>query len=181
MRNAQGRKAEGGGLKAESLNECVCTQHFDILRDSVVNPSYDGPMYDKILVTLDATPTDRAIIDHVKLLAKTMGSRIVLLHVATGWAARTYGSDAVHREIDENTAYLQSVKAELEAGAIQTEAQLAYGDPASQIIRWIQTEGCDLVAMSTHGHRFLGDLLYGTTATRVQHRVNVPVLLLRAE
>jgi len=54
-------------------------------------------MYDKILVTLDGTPTDRAIIEHVKHLAKLAHSRVVLLHVADGWAARTYGPDAVSR------------------------------------------------------------------------------------
>ena len=57
---------------------------------------------------------------------------------------------------------------------------LAFGDPASEIVSWVEREGCDLVAMSTHGHRFLGDLFLGTTASKVQHRITVPVLLLRA-
>ena len=138
-------------------------------------------MYDKILVTLDATRTDRAIIDHVKPLAKLMNSRIVLLHVATGWAARAYGSDAVSPEIDEDTAYLSRVCSELQAEGISSEIELAYGDPAKEIIRWVNEKGCDLVAMSTHGHRFIADLFLGTTANRVQHRITVPVLLLRAE
>ena len=73
-------------------------------------------MYNKILVTLDATPTDRAIIEHVKELAKVMHSRVVLLHVADGWAARTYGADAVSPEITEDKAYLEKVRAELLAG-----------------------------------------------------------------
>ena len=138
-------------------------------------------MYDTILVTLDGTPSDRAIIDHVKELAKLAHSRLVLLHVADGWAARTYGPDAVSREISDDTAYLQKVRAELQSAGISTEAELAYGEPAKEIIKWVEQKGCDLVAMSTHGHRFLGDLFLGTTATRVQHRINVPVLLLRAE
>jgi len=137
-------------------------------------------MYDKILVTLDGTPTDRAIIEHVKNLAKLAHSRLVLLHVADGWAARTYGPDAVSQEIIEDTAYLRKVQSELEASDIPTDAELAYGEPADQIIKWVENKGCDLVAMSTHGHRFLGDLFLGATATRVQHRISVPVLLLRA-
>jgi nucleotide-binding universal stress UspA family protein len=138
-------------------------------------------MYDKILITLDATRTDRAIINHVKQLARIMNSRVVLLHVATGWAARTYGPDAVHPEIDEDTAYLQSIKAEFEAAGIPAESELAYGEPAKQIVRWVREKGCDLIAMSTHGHRFIADLFLGVTASRVQHGVRVPVLLLRAE
>ena len=137
-------------------------------------------MYDKILVTLDGTPTDRAIIEHVKQLAKLAHSRLVLLHVADGWAARTYGPDAVSREIVEDTAYLSKVQSEFEADNIPTDAELAYGEPADQIIKWIENKGCDLVAMSTHGHRFLADLFLGTTASRVQHSISVPVLLLRA-
>jgi nucleotide-binding universal stress UspA family protein len=138
-------------------------------------------MYDTILVTLDGTPTDRAIVDHVKELAKLAHSHLVLLHVADGWAARTYGSDAVSPEIREDSEYLQKVRAELQAEGIPTEAELAFGEPAKEIIKWVEKKGCDLVAMSTHGHRFLADMFLGTTATKVQHSIRVPVLLLRAK
>ena len=138
-------------------------------------------MYKNILVTLDGTPTDQAIIEHVKQLAKLAQSRVVLLHVADGWAARTYGPDAVSPEITEDTAYLNQVRAEFQSMAIPAEAELAYGDPATEIVKWVQQKGCDLVAMSTHGHRFLADIFLGTTASRVQHRIRVPVLLLRAK
>ena len=138
-------------------------------------------MYKTILLTLDGTPTDQAIIDHVKQLAKLAHSRIVLLHVADGWAARTYGSDAVSPEITQDTAYLGKVREEFRAAGIDAEAELAYGDPVTEIVKWVRQKGCDLVAMSTHGHRFLADLFLGTTASRVQHRIRVPVLLLRAK
>ena len=138
-------------------------------------------MYDKILVTLDGTPTDRAIIEHIKQLAKMMASRIVLLHVADGWAARTYGPDAVSEEIRDDTRYLESVLSEFQNAGIAADSELAYGDPAKEIIRWVKQKGCDLVAMSTHGHRFLADIFLGTTATQVQHSISVPVLLLRAK
>ena len=138
-------------------------------------------MYDTILVTLDGTSTDRAIIEHVKKLATLANSRLVLLHVADGWAARTYGPDAISPEIAEDLAYLENVRSEFEAAGIPAESELAYGDSATEIIKWVQQKGCDLVAMSTHGHRFIADLLLGTTATRVQHSIRVPVLLLRAK
>ena len=138
-------------------------------------------MYETILVTLDGSSTDRAIIDHIKPLAKLTHSRVVLLHVADGWAARTYGSDAVSPEISEDTAYLEKVLEDFQSTGIATESELAYGNPAEEIIRWIQQKGCDLVAMSTHGHGFLGDLFLGTTASKVQHAISVPVLLLRAK
>ena len=125
-------------------------------------------MYDTILVTLDGTATDRAIIEHVKELAKLAHSRLVLLHVADGWAARTYGPDAVSLEISEDTAYLEKVRAEFESAGIPTQAELAFGEPANEIIKWVKQKGCDLVAMSTHGHRLLADIFLGATATRVR-------------
>jgi nucleotide-binding universal stress UspA family protein len=130
---------------------------------------------------LDGTPTDRAIIEHVKELAKLAQGRVVLLHVADGWAARTYGADAVSPEITEDTAYLKKVRGEFQSCGIPAEAELAYGDPVREIIRWVERKGCDLVAMSTHGHRFLADIFLGTTASRVQHSIRVPVLLLKAK
>jgi nucleotide-binding universal stress UspA family protein len=138
-------------------------------------------MYKKILVTLDATPTDRAIIEHVKPLAKWAQSRVVLLHVADGWAARTYGPDAVSPEITEDAAYLEKVRSEFQSAGISAEAELAYGDPPKEIVKWVEQKGCDLVAMSTHGHRFLADLFLGTTSRHVRHSISVPVLLLRAK
>ncbi len=138
-------------------------------------------MYKTILVTVDGTSSDRAILEHIKPLAKLAGSRVVLLHVADGWAARTYGADAVSREISEDTAYLKQVREELQAAGIPTESELAYGVPSKEIVKWVTEKGCDLVAMSTHGHRLLGDIFLGTTASRVQHEISVPVLLLRAK
>lgn len=138
-------------------------------------------MYDTILVTLDGTPTDRAIIEHVKRLAKLAQSHLVLLHVADGWAARTYGPDAVSSEIAEDTAYLEKVRIEFQSMGIPTEVELAYGEPDKEIIKWVRQKSCDLVAMSTHGHRLFADIFLGTTASRVQHSVSVPVLLLRAK
>ena len=138
-------------------------------------------MYKTILVTLDGTPTDRAIIEHVKSLAKLAGSRVVLLHVADGWAARSSARSAASRASTEDTAYLQRVRAEFQTAGIVAEAELAFGEPVKEIVKWVGQKGCDLVAMSTHGHRFFADIFLGTTANRVQHSISVPVLLLRAK
>ncbi len=138
-------------------------------------------MYKKILVTLEGTRTDRAIVEHIKKLAKQMQSRVILLHVATGVAATYHRSDAVGKEIDESKAYLGDVRSEMTAAGVSAEAELAYGDPAAEIIKWVKQKGCDLVAMSTHGHKFVADLVLGTTAVKVQHGISVPVLLLRAK
>ena len=138
-------------------------------------------MYKTILVTLDGTATDRAIIDHIRQLARLMQSRVVLLHVADGWAARTFGSDAVGPEVSEDKEYLEKVREEFRLDGIPAEAELAFGEPAEEIVKWVQKGRCDLIAMSTHGHRLVADLFLGATVTRVRHGVSVPVLLLKAK
>jgi nucleotide-binding universal stress UspA family protein len=138
-------------------------------------------MYKTILVTLDRTATDRAIIEHIKPLAKVMRSRVVLLHVATGATAKYHGKNAAGTEIEESQVYLDRIRDEFVTGGIQADVELAYGTPAKEIINWIQQKKPDLVAMSTHGHNFLADLVFGTTAITVQHSVSIPVLLLRAK
>jgi nucleotide-binding universal stress UspA family protein len=137
-------------------------------------------MYDTILLTLDVSPADRPIIEHVKQLAGLLHSRVVLLHVATGAAAQFHGEDAAGEEVEKGRAYLETVREELEDSGVPAAVHVAYGDPAREIIKWTDENECDLVAMGTHGHKLLADLILGTTATRVQHNISVPVLLLRA-
>jgi manganese transport protein len=109
-----------------------------------------------------------------------MQSRLVLLRVATGVPSRYHRSDAAGQEVVEIEAYLARVRDEFLAAGIPAETVIAYGDPVKEIVGWVNRVGCDLVAMGTHGHQFVADLVLGTTAINVQHSISVPVLLLRA-
>ena len=139
-------------------------------------------MYQKILVTLDHTSSDEAVLRHIEELHQHISSEIVLLHVADGWAAR-YQEDLRLKESEEmreDQAYLEKMTKRLQQKGIATTHQLATGDPAKEIVRFAKECRCDLIAMSTHGHRFLQDLIYGATATKVRHQVDIPVLLVKA-
>ncbi|HEX3704745.1 MAG TPA: universal stress protein [Vicinamibacterales bacterium] len=139
-------------------------------------------MYRRILVAVENSAADRTILAHVAELARITGATLLLVHVADGWAARHF-DELKLRESEEmkgDRDYLERVAAELAAQGLTTETRLAMGDPASELIRVAGEEQVDLIAMSTHGHRFLADVLHGTTADRVRHLVKVPVLLLRA-
>ena len=138
-------------------------------------------MYRRILVTLENSPSDAAILDHVRKLAKCCGSSIVLMHVADGWVARNVKQLTLREseEIQADRAYLERLAEELAADGFEVDAVLGAGDPCSEITSTAQREGCDLIAMSTHGHRFIKDLLYGSVAEKVRHRSTIPVLLVR--
>ncbi|HKQ59783.1 MAG TPA: universal stress protein [Candidatus Polarisedimenticolaceae bacterium] len=137
-------------------------------------------MYETILMPLDESQTDRPIIEHVRALATVMHSRVVLLHVVSGPQAEWNGPDAAGAQVEKTRRYLDGVRAELEAASVPARVELAFGDPAKEIVRWVQHNPCELVAMGTHGHRWLSDMVLGFTASRVQHAVSVPVLLLRS-
>jgi nucleotide-binding universal stress UspA family protein len=139
-------------------------------------------MYRRILVAVENSGADRTIIDHVSQLAKVTGAELLLVHVADGWAARNFDQLKL-RESEEMKAdrnYLEQLRTDLVGRGLTVETRLAMGDPATELIRVSQEVGVDLIAMSTHGHRFVKDVLLGATADRVRHEVRVPVLLLRA-
>jgi nucleotide-binding universal stress UspA family protein len=140
-------------------------------------------MYRRILVAVEHSAADRTILDHIRPLAKLTGATLVLMHVADGWAARNIDQLKLKEseEMRDDRVYLDALEQELRSDGFVVETRLAAGDPATQLIRATETEGIDLIAMSTHGHRFLADLIHGTTVDRVRHLVKVPVLLLRAE
>ena len=139
-------------------------------------------MFKKILVALDNSGTDRAMFPHITELARIHGSELLLVHVADGWAARNYDrfdlADSEEMKVDR--AYLEKMATELRGQGFEVKAQLELGEPAAGILKISDEEKCDLIAMTTHGHRFLEDLLYGSTITQVRHRANVPVLLVNA-
>lgn len=137
-------------------------------------------MYDTILLTLDTSPADRAIIEHIKALAALMHSRVILFHVATSVPARWSGPNAGGEEIEKSRAYMETVRSEFAAVGVPAQAELAFGDPVKEIVKRVEERGCDLLAMGTHGHGIVGDLFFGVTASRVQHSLSVPVLLLRS-
>lgn len=139
-------------------------------------------MYRRILVAVENSPADRTILTHVTGLATLTGAELLLVHVADGWAARHF-DELKLRESEEmraDRAYLDALARELTASALKVTTELAMGDPATELIRLATVRGADLIAMATHGHRGLNDLLRGTTVSRVRHEVTIPVLLLRA-
>ena len=140
-------------------------------------------MYKKILIPLENSKADEAILHHIKPLAKMMGASLLLMHVADGWVARNYErlNLAESEEMKTDRAYLASVAKSLEAEGFEVNHVLAMGEPSDEIIKFTQKHHVDLIAMSTHGHRFISDLLYGSTEDKVRHLVDVPVLLVKAK
>jgi nucleotide-binding universal stress UspA family protein len=140
-------------------------------------------MYQTILVPVENRQTDQTILDHIRPLARLVRARLILVHVADGWVARNFDQLQLQEseEMQRDRAYLARLEAELQADGFETHSILAKGEPSDEIIKLAREKAVDLIAMTTHGHRFLGDLLRGSTADKVRHHVDVPVLLLKVK
>lgn len=140
-------------------------------------------MYTRILVPLENSPADRAILEHVVTLARHDSASLVLIHVADGFAARNLKQLSLREseEMRKDRAYLDATVARLAALGVQVEAVLASGDPTTEITAAAEREQCDLIAMATHGHRWVKDFLFGSVADAVRHRTLVPVLMVRQQ
>src|SRR4051812_32168193 len=140
-------------------------------------------MYNTILVPVENRESDQTILRHIRALAKLTDSKLVLVHVADGWAARNYERFQLQEseEMKEDREYLAALEGELQSEGFETSSVLAMGDPATEIIKLVESAAIDLIAMTTHGHGVLGDVLYGSTADKVRHKVDVPVLLLKVK
>lgn len=138
-------------------------------------------MYSKILIPVENAPTDQTILRHIRELARLTGASLTLLHVADGWAARNLQQLDLQdsEEMKQDRAYLVSLESELRGEGFTVPSVLANGDPATEIIKLSRTLSVDLIAMTTHGHRFISDLIHGSTADKVRHEVAIPVLLLK--
>lgn len=140
-------------------------------------------MYHTILVPVENRETDQTILRHIRALARLTGAKLMLVHVADGWVARNFEQLKLQEsdEMKEDRAYLISLTEELRSEGFEVNAVLAMGEPATEIIKLARTEPVDLIAMTTHGHRLISDLLYGSTADKVRHQVDIPVLLLKVK
>lgn len=140
-------------------------------------------MYKHILVPLENSSADETILGHIKQLARMSGAKLLLVHVSDGWVARNFNQLqlAESEEMKEDRVYLEKRSRELAGEGFPCDAVLALGEPSDEIIKLAREKDVDLIAMTTHGHRFISDLLYGSTADKVRHQVNVPVLLLKVK
>jgi nucleotide-binding universal stress UspA family protein len=139
-------------------------------------------VYHRILIAIEHSAADATILDHVRALASLTKAEVLLVHVADGWVARNYNELQLREseEMRDDRRYLEEITADLRGAGLSVTWRLGMGDPASEILRIAHEEGVDLIAMATHGHRGLEDLVRGTTVNKVRHAAPVPVLLLKA-
>jgi len=140
-------------------------------------------MYNKILITLDNSPADKTILEHIQPLAKLTKAEIILVHVADGVVAQLQEQLNLQdsEEIQEDRAYLDQETKNLAAKGFNVRSILVQGiEPAKGILSVAQENHCDLIAMATHGHGPVKDLILGSVADKLRHQTSIPILMVRA-
>ncbi len=141
-------------------------------------------MYKRILLALDTTAADKRLVAHVIRLAQEQKSDdLLLLHVADGWAARHFDELqlAESEEMRQDRAYLEKLAEEFRAAGLNARIHLALGEPPAEIVKVSADEHCDLIVMTSHGHRLLADVVLGSTIEHVRHHTHVPLLVVPPE
>ena len=133
-------------------------------------------IYSKILLTIDCSDADDPIVEHVSALAQQNNAQVVLMHVIH---AHTIDQDRALR--DKASIAMENCLATMHAKGIEVQSIIKNGEPEKEILREIETGSYDLVAMATHGHTFIGDILFGSVSDSLKHTINIPLLLLKQD
>ena len=139
-------------------------------------------MYKRILILLDNSPTDKVILGHIIPLIKLTGAQVYVVHVADGFGARLQDqlNLADSQEITDDQKYLKEVSESMKSQHINVAAVLLQGkEPADAILTFAQKEQCDLIAMATHGHGFVKDVILGSVADQLRHATCIPILMIK--
>ena len=142
-------------------------------------------MYHKILIPLDSSKLAEAPLNYATKLAAACEAELVLLHVCKpGECHLTLeGHDikSIHQGYIENT--IQRLEKELEkAGAkgIKVGSRIVDGDPAIEILRYVEENNIDLIVMATHGRSGVRRWTMGSVAVKVHRGAEIPVRLVRS-
>ncbi|MEJ2100694.1 MAG: Nramp family divalent metal transporter [Desulfobacterales bacterium] len=132
-----------------------------------------------IAAALGRDQSDAAIISRALSLAKAEKALLTLIHVVDSAPAQVYSSDVYDEHTRDDEQYLLEIAAEVRASGVAVEIALPHGDPSKELIDFAESHRVDMLVMGSHGHRLLGDLLWGQTVDPVRHRVEIPVMVVR--
>ena len=148
-------------------------------------------MYKKILVPLDGSERAETVLPYVEELAQVFKAKVILLqiieltvyqesiHGYTG--AKTFDQYRRETSTQEAKTYLDGVQERLQEKGILSESFIELGPSVQTIISIAEKEDADLIAMASHGRTGLSYVFYGSVAAGILHRVDRPLLLIRAK
>ena len=123
------------------------------------------------------------LIDHADWLKDKPDLDLVTVHLPVpklpgmGAAVGKAQLDKYYQE--ESERCLVDARKKLDAAGVRYEAHTIVGPVAESLVKHAKDKRCDLICIGTRGHSELGKVLVGSTATKVTHLSDVPVLLVK--
>ncbi len=137
-------------------------------------------LYRRILVPLDHSEKDHLAVSHAATMAVQHKAELILMHVEEDVTSQLYGKLASTAEVEAGRKYLKKIAAGLTKQGITSQTLIYHSsNPAEQIISAAKQLKPDLVIMSSHGHRLIGDIVRGHTINHVRHELEVPLLIVK--
>ena len=144
-------------------------------------------MYKTILVPLDGSKRAERILAHVEGVARSNEANVIFLqvieptHYYIGAHGTVSGLELHNHQEKEVEEYLSALRGEFQEKGIKARSVIEWGPVVKKIIDVAEREDVDLVAMASHGRTGLSHVFYGSVAAGVLHRIDRPLLLVRAE
>ena len=135
-------------------------------------------MYKTILLVVEGTSSDQAMVEYIKPLARLLQSRVILFH-GENWQTHGRGKETFYPGATDAVEYLKKMRKEFQAAGVSVEMVLAYGEPVIEIEKQVQHRACDLVVMNTQERKSVLEIFFGAIFEHVQNAISVPVLLFK--
>jgi len=150
---------------------------------------YKKGAMNKILLPLDGSKESEAAIPYIEKLASKLKAEVTLLHVMAATyfvysipgetVQMPFSPEDMERFRAKADNYLETVIDAFKNKGVSAKAEVAVGSAAEEIIRLADEMPASIIAMSTHGRSGISRWAFGSTADKVLHAANTPVLLVR--
>ncbi len=143
-----------------------------------LSPNFKYPEYKRIAIAVDFSNIDHEILNHALALGKT-GTRYLLIHVVESAPAIYFGQDTNDYETLQDQEVLKRYAARIRDLGYDVSTQIGFGNPKIAIPQIATVFNADVLVLGSHGHKWLKDLIFGTTINAVRHSINIPVLVVQ--
>ena len=138
--------------------------------------------YNKIGIALEGKlHRDQQIVEGALPFIEMSEAEIYFIHCVETATGRFIGDMVADKRANEMDTYLKQFSEKLKEDNFSVNTVIGGGEPEDEIARICKSEDIELLIVGSHGHKFLKDIVYGSTANEVRHRVRVPVLAIPVE
>ncbi len=144
-----------------------------------IDLSFSPPVYKRVAIAVDFSKIDQDVLKHGLALGK-QGAQILLIHIVESAPAIYHRQGSLDLETQKDAEVLERYADKIRRLGYDVRTEIGYGNPKIAIPQIVQKFKADVLVMGAHGHKWLKDLIFGTTINAVRHKLNIPILIVRS-